>query len=131
MTSTTPKRTRLEDFSHSSPDTYHLENEASSHSVEEETLVDSPESTSSPRRGGLRRLPIALVMVPILAIAAYAGFPQLTSMMDGGVKEYPQFITEPVKSGPFRIAVTERGQIDSMKNATVTNSVEGSTTIIW
>lgn len=32
--------------------------------------------------------------------------------------------------GPFRITVTERGQLDSMQNSTLTNSVEGSTTII-
>ena len=31
---------------------------------------------------------------------------------------------------PFRITVTEQGTIDSMKNSTLTNSVEGSTTIL-
>src|SRR5690606_13517084 len=34
------------------------------------------------------------------------------------------------KRAPFRIAVTERGQLDSLRNATLVSSVEGTTTII-
>lgn len=48
-----------------------------------------------------------------------------------GEVEYPQFVTEEVRLQPFRIAVTERGTVDSMKNATLVNTVEGTTTIIW
>lgn len=40
-------------------------------------------------------------------------------------------MTETVKKGPFQITVTEKGSIDSMKNAVLTSKVEGSTTIIW
>lgn len=39
-------------------------------------------------------------------------------------------ITETVKRGPFRITVTERGTLDSLKNAIIASKVEGSATII-
>lgn len=39
-------------------------------------------------------------------------------------------ITEACKTGPFEITVTERGTLDSMKNAVLTSKVEGTTTII-
>lgn len=39
-------------------------------------------------------------------------------------------MTETVKRGPFRITVTERGTLDSLKNAIIASKVEGSTTII-
>lgn len=39
-------------------------------------------------------------------------------------------ITDQVKRGPFRITVTERGTLDSLKNAVLASKVEGSTTII-
>jgi len=41
-----------------------------------------------------------------------------------------KYILHTVKSSPFRITITENGTIDSLKNATLANSVEGSTTII-
>jgi len=39
-------------------------------------------------------------------------------------------VTETVKRGPFRITVTERGTLDSLKNAVIASKVEGSNTII-
>ena len=45
-------------------------------------------------------------------------------------RDYSKFIIETAKAGPFRITVTEHGQLDSMQNVTLHNSVEGSTTII-
>jgi HlyD family secretion protein len=45
-------------------------------------------------------------------------------------RDYSKFIMETAKSGPFRILVTEHGELDSMQNVTLHNSVEGSTTII-
>lgn len=48
----------------------------------------------------------------------------------GGSDRFNEFITEDVKMAPFRITVTEQGTLDSMKNSTLTNSVEGSTTIL-
>ena len=44
--------------------------------------------------------------------------------------DFPDFITDLAKRGPFRIVVTEHGQLDSMQNSTLSNSVEGATTII-
>ena len=44
--------------------------------------------------------------------------------------DFGEFITEEAKMAPFRITVTEQGTLDSMKNSTLTNSVEGSTTIL-
>ncbi|MEO1993728.1 MAG: efflux RND transporter periplasmic adaptor subunit [Planctomycetaceae bacterium] len=40
------------------------------------------------------------------------------------------YATEIVKKERFEISVTERGQVDSYQNSTLTNTVEGSTTII-
>ena len=40
------------------------------------------------------------------------------------------YLTEEVKKELFEISVTERGQVDSFQNSTLTNTVEGSTTII-
>lgn len=48
----------------------------------------------------------------------------------GNKKVEGDFATEPVTKGPFRISVTERGQTDSLHNATLMNQVEGQTTII-
>ncbi len=39
-------------------------------------------------------------------------------------------ITDAAKLGPFEITVTERGTLDSMKNAVLSSKVEGATTII-
>lgn len=41
-----------------------------------------------------------------------------------------RFILHSAESRPFRITITENGTVDSARNATLTNSVEGSTTII-
>ena len=40
-------------------------------------------------------------------------------------------VVELVHRGPFRVRVIERGQSDSMKNATLTSKVRRTTTIIW
>lgn len=56
---------------------------------------------------------------------------KLTTLVFGKQKQdYSKFILEKAKTGPFRITVTEHGQLDSMQNVTLTNTVEGSTTII-
>ncbi|MFO0919701.1 MAG: HlyD family efflux transporter periplasmic adaptor subunit [Planctomycetaceae bacterium] len=44
--------------------------------------------------------------------------------------DYSQYVTEIVERGPFEITVTERGTIDSLRNATLVSKVEGATTII-
>ncbi len=39
-------------------------------------------------------------------------------------------VTEVVKKGPFKITITERGELDSMSNASLASSVRGTTKII-
>lgn len=51
-------------------------------------------------------------------------------VLTNGNRDTSEIITEVSKRGPFRITVTERGELDSMKSATLTSKVEGSTTII-
>ncbi len=41
-----------------------------------------------------------------------------------------KYILHKAESGSFRITITENGTVDSLRNATLTNSVEGTTTII-
>lgn len=45
-------------------------------------------------------------------------------------KKLDHLVTEAAKRGPFQITVTERGFLDSLKNAVLACKVEGSTTII-
>lgn len=47
------------------------------------------------------------------------------SKMDTG-----RFVLHPVNFGPFRIEITEDGKIDSVRSATLSSSVKGTTTII-
>jgi len=54
----------------------------------------------------------------------------LTNALSSGPREYPEFITKPVLRGPFQIAVTEKGELDSMSNVVLKSGVEGNTTII-
>ncbi len=44
--------------------------------------------------------------------------------------ETTEYIMHTAAEGPFRITITENGTIDSLRNATMVNTVEGSTTII-
>jgi HlyD family secretion protein len=44
--------------------------------------------------------------------------------------EIEGLIVDVCKTGPFEITVTERGTLDSMKNAVLSSKVEGTTTII-
>ena len=42
-----------------------------------------------------------------------------------------KLVLDRVHRGPFRVRVIERGELDSMKNATLTSKVRRTTTIIW
>ncbi|MFO0427360.1 MAG: efflux RND transporter periplasmic adaptor subunit [Planctomyces sp.] len=48
----------------------------------------------------------------------------------GPVDLNTRFILRPAEKGPFRILITENGTVDSLRNATLTSRIEGSTTII-
>ena len=74
-----------------------------------------------------------LLGLAIIAVVAVLAIPSLRSNVfgsSGDTKSYGQFITEAVKKAPFRIIVIDQGTLDSMQNSTLTNRVEGSTTIL-
>ncbi|MCA9085230.1 MAG: HlyD family efflux transporter periplasmic adaptor subunit [Planctomycetaceae bacterium] len=54
----------------------------------------------------------------------------LTKYVKSEVKDDGRYILHQAKVGPFRITITENGTVDSLRNATLANSVEGTTTII-
>ncbi len=77
-------------------------------------------------------------MVLVLMMMATAGAmlipPVRESVLSlmGGQKSVStgMFILHPVTSSPFRIVITEDGKIDSVRSATLSSSVKGTTTII-
>lgn len=66
---------------------------------------------------------IAVFTVPALRKPLFSSF-------STGPKKNTTFITDKVTQGPFRVTVTERGQLDSLNNVTLTSKVKGYTTII-
>lgn len=79
----------------------------------------------------------ALVIFGVLAATAAVAFfvpavrdPLGEFFAGGEEEEATQYILHTADSGPFRITITENGTIDSSRNATMVNSVEGTTTII-
>ena len=89
---------------------------------------------SSSRSGwGLsgRLLLAGLFLLAILAAGAYSlSSPAIRQALSIGKPPTSKYMTETVKRAPFRIAVTERGTLDSLKSATLASQVEGTTTII-
>lgn len=81
------------------------------------------------RRGGQRtRL---LLSVLGLFVAGLALLPVLADSLFGARRAAAEYLTAAVEKKPFRITILERGEIDSRRNATLLNKVEGVTTIIW
>lgn len=58
-------------------------------------------------------------------------WPKIQASLLPKKNETDGLITDRVKSGPFEILVTERGTLDSMRNAALNSKVEGTTTIIF
>lgn len=88
----------------------------------------------SSRRSGKAGLIIVLLLLVGGAIAAWM-IPQSREKiqaMFGRKKDgiSSAYILARAEKGPFRIVITENGTVDSLKNSTLSNSVEGSTTII-
>jgi HlyD family secretion protein len=54
----------------------------------------------------------------------------LFSAFSSGQKKNTTYITDQATKGSFRVTVTERGQLDSLNNVTLTSKVKGFTTII-
>ena len=59
-----------------------------------------------------------------------AGWPQIKARLMPAKNETEGLITERARVAAFEVLVTERGTLDSMKNAVLTSKVEGTTTII-
>ncbi|WP_299465571.1 HlyD family efflux transporter periplasmic adaptor subunit [uncultured Gimesia sp.] len=84
-----------------------------------------------------RRLPsktkllfFAVIALGITVLIVPALRTPLFSVFASGAKKNTTYITDKATQGPFRVTVTERGQLDSLNNVTLTNKVKGFTTII-
>jgi HlyD family secretion protein len=54
----------------------------------------------------------------------------ISSFLRPAASNFDHLVTEVVQRGTFQVTVTEKGTIDSLRNATLTSKVEGATTII-
>ncbi len=85
-------------------------------------------------RSGKSLFSIVLGLVVISGIVVFT-VPDLRtriqSAVSGGPKDLSaKYILRLAEKGPFRIMITENGTVDSLRNATLINKIEGSTTII-
>ena len=90
--------------------------------------------SKSARRSG-RTLPLLIVASLLASVAALfliKGTREkiLTAIGAGNSSVTMDYILRKAEKAPFRIMITENGTIDSLKNVTLSNRVEGSTTII-
>ena len=87
-----------------------------------------------PDRSG-RSMAITLLALAVAAAVAVAVIPaareRVLGVLPGSQKSIlPDYVMKVAEKGPFRIVITENGTVDSLRNSTLSNSVEGSTTII-
>ncbi|MCA9020186.1 MAG: HlyD family efflux transporter periplasmic adaptor subunit [Planctomycetaceae bacterium] len=73
---------------------------------------------------------ITLIGVGILVLTVPVLRTPLFSAFSSGSKKNTTYITDKVTRGPFRVSVTERGQLDSLNNVTLSSKVKGFTTIL-
>lgn len=88
---------------------------------------------SRPRSGKTVWLIIGVVAVAsvLAAVVFPARIKQLFGSLTGAETDAGAgYILRKAEKGPFRIVITENGTVDSLRNSTLSNSVEGSTTII-
>lgn len=71
-----------------------------------------------------------MVVIVIAVLTVPAIRKPLFSVFSSGSKKSTIYITDQVSRGPFRVTVTEKGQLDSLNNVTLTSKVKGYTTII-
>jgi len=64
-----------------------------------------------------------VLVIPALRTPFFSSF-------SSGKKKDTTFITDEATLGPFRVTVTERGQLDSLNNVTLNSKVKGYTTIL-
>lgn len=81
-----------------------------------------------PKKISLMILFIALGLivftVPTVRKTVFSGFSSSSN------KKNTTYITDIATQGPFRVTVTERGQLDSLNNVTLSSKVKGYTTIL-
>jgi HlyD family secretion protein len=87
----------------------------------------------APRSG--KTIPLLLLALLLTTIAGAVAVPssraKLRSLLTGQKQTISRgYITAKAEKAPFRIMITENGTIDSLRNVTLSNRVEGSTTII-
>lgn len=88
----------------------------------------------TPRRG-ISRVAIIVCGVLLCAVVVAAKLPATSGYFEGFFGEdkaqpNSKYILHTAEVGSFRITITENGTVDSLKNSTLKNSVEGTTTII-
>lgn len=94
-----------------------------------------PNSGIAVRRSGKSLLTVVVALVVVI-VGLILGVPTsrrstLRMMGLGGEEDVSsQYVTAVAEKAPFRIMITENGTIDSLRNLTLSNRVEGSTTII-
>ncbi len=69
---------------------------------------------------------LALIVLTVPAVRK----PVFSSFSSSGNKKNTTYITDQATRGPFRVTVTERGQLDSLNNVTLNSKVKGYTTIL-
>ncbi|VAX39657.1 hypothetical protein MNBD_PLANCTO02-2540, partial [hydrothermal vent metagenome] len=101
------------------------------------TIVSLPSATE-PRSFGTStksRIVTWLIRSALLACVIAGGYfawanPTIRSYFVSEKSDNTEYLLRKATRGLFRITVVERGQLDSMKNVTMVNQVQGSTTII-
>lgn len=83
----------------------------------------------SPSKTKLLFYTVIALGITVLAVPALRN-PLFSSLSSGGNKKDTTYITDQASKGPFRVTVTERGQLDSLNNVTLTSKVKGYTTIL-
>ncbi len=89
--------------------------------------------TAQPRRSGRAVLIILFLITVSAGVSGWIFFPEQVKSLFGGSSSSAgtsTWIARRAEKGPFRIVITENGTVDSLRNSTLSNSVEGSTTII-
>ncbi|MEZ6039511.1 MAG: HlyD family efflux transporter periplasmic adaptor subunit [Planctomycetaceae bacterium] len=78
-----------------------------------------------------------LIVVSMLIVGAVVAFsvpairePLMSAIRPSEASLSSRYILRMAEKGPFRIMITENGTVDSLRNATLTSKIEGSTTII-
>ena len=87
-----------------------------------------------PNRSGKALLTVLMLLIAAAAAAVFLvpnARERVLSLVRGEKKGVSSaWILKRAEKGPFRIVITENGTVDSLRNSTLSNSVEGSTTII-